>query len=48
MHTYLKLDVNGTVKSVWQYPQVSSQNKTGHLEFWDKEGHSCASSVLLF
>ena len=38
-YTYLKLDVGGEGKSVWQYPRTRLQeNSTGNLECSDKEG----------
>lgn len=48
VHTYWQLDENGKVKSAQQHPQLSSENKTGHLQFCNGEGYSCASNVLLF
>ena len=43
---YLKLDINGKVKSWQQYQCVSlEENVTGYVEFCDIEGHACVTSV---
>lgn len=49
VNTYLKLDVNGNVKSMQQHPNTRLQaNRMGNLEFRPDLDYKSVSNVLLF